>query len=326
MKKLSLILLTLLTTLSLAACQEDEELDNVVYVTTYALEYLVDEIGKDVVNVKYVPGAQVHGESYDWSAQEIINMQDADLLFYVGGGLDTYIDASINAIFTNQNVTLTKISDSIELLEICLVHDHDQDEHDHDDEEDNYDEECENAENMPDPHFWLDVNKMLEAADIVRNQLLEHYPEKEAIINNNYVVVNLVLNKLNQDFHDALHDQHKPVITNVKLFSYYQEAYHVHLHPLTLDAHSHEDESVPTNLIEFVHLALDNNINYILFEKNATSPAGETLLTEIAKENPDIEKLYLHPLGNLTTEELAQNKNYVNIMYDNLTALKRAVE
>lgn len=335
MRKLSLIFLTLLTIFTLAACSNDEISENVVYVTAYPVQYLVEEIGKDIVNVKYVPGSHVHGESYDWSAQEIISMQDADLLFHVGGGLDNYIDANLNSIFRNQHVNLIKFSDYVDLINVCLVHDHDDhddhddhnhDDHNHDENQDSHDNACEGAENLPDPHFWLDVNRMIEAAELVKLTLLEYYPEDKTRIENNYVVVNALLNKLNSDFKEALHDHHKPVITNVKLFTYFEKAYHVHLHPLTLNAHAHEDESVPTNLIEFVNLAIDHDINYILFEKNASSPAGETLLSEIRKTNPDIDKSFLHPLGNLTSEEVAQNKNYVNIMYDNLKALKSALE
>jgi len=338
MRKLSLIFLTLLTVFTLAACSNDETGENVVYVTAYPVHYLVEEIGKGIVDVKYVPGSHVHGESFDWSAQEIISMQDADLLFHVGGGLDNYIDANLNSIFRDQHVNLVKFSETINLINVCLVHDHDHDDHDHDyDEHDHdhddhdhdnhdHDDECEGAENLPDPHFWLDVNRMIEAAELVKMTLLETYPEETTRIENNYVVVNALLNKLNSDYKEALHDNHKPVITNVKLFTYFERAYHVHIHPLTLNAHAHEDESVPTNLIEFVNLAIDNDINYILFEKNASSPAGETLLSEIRKSNSDIDKVFLHPLGNLTSEEVAQNKNYVNIMYDNLNALKSALE
>ena len=91
-------------------------------------------------------------------------------------------------------------------------------------------------------------------------------------------------------------------------------------------AHAHEDETVPNDLEAFIDLIIDNNLDYVLFEKNASSPAGDTLITEVNKQGHDVEKLYLHPIGNITTEEINQNKNYINLMYDNLASLENALE
>lgn len=331
MKK-TLILTTLLIVLfSLGACRETDDGDkNVVYTTTYPVKYLLDNIGEDILTVKYVPGSQVHGESHDWSQKEIIDMQDADFLFHVGAGLDTYIESNVTSVFKDQNVKLIKLEDHIDILEVELIHDYDdvhaEEEDGHTEDEDEHDDSHSEITTLPDPHFWLDTSRMLQAASLVMDVLSEKYIDDEAVLNNNYVVLKAQLDKLHEDFTSTLTNTEKPIVTNVKLFTYFEDAYNLNIKALTLNAHSHEDETVPNDLEAFVKLIIEEDLDYVLFEKNASSPAGETLISEVNKLGHDVEKLYLHPIGNMTTEELNENKNYINLMYDNLASLENALE
>lgn len=322
MKKITLLLASFLLAFTLAGCgQDDESGQNVVYTTTYPLYYLLEEIGEDVLDVKYVPGSQVHGESHDWSQKEIIDMQDSDYLFYVGAGLDTYITANLDSVFKDQDVELVKMEDHIDIIEVELAHHHEED-----DDEDHHDDDNGYTEVIPDPHFWLDASRMQEVAELIYEKLVVMYPEDDALLENNYVHVDMLLEKLQQDYTEALSDKDKPIVTNVKLFSYYEDAYDLDLHPLTLNAHAHEDETVPNDLETFVNFVIDHDLNYILFEKNATSPAGDTLVSEVNKTEHSVEKLYLHPIGNITTDELNENQSYITLMYDNLESLENALE
>lgn len=324
MKKLFIITISIFLTFSLLGCEQDsDDAQNVVYTTTYPLFYLLEEIGEDVIDVKYVPGSQVHGESHDWSQKEIIDMQDSDYLFYVGAGFDTYITTNVDSVFKDQNVELIKMEDHIDIIDIELAHDH------HHDEEDEHDEDSDDepySEIIPDPHFWLDASRMREAADLVLDKLIVMYPDEDTVLENNHIAIDKLLEKLDQDYENTLSNATKPVVTNVKLFSYFENAYGVDLHPLTLNAHAHEDETVPTNLETFVEFVIENNLSYVLFEENATSPAGDTLISEVNKTDHEVEKLYLHPIGNITTEELNHNENYITLMYDNLESLEKALE
>ncbi|MFW6319539.1 MAG: metal ABC transporter substrate-binding protein [Bacillota bacterium] len=326
MKRILALLSILVLALTLYACgdENDTNSDPVVYVTAYPIEYLVNMIGQDITTAKYVPGATAHGHGFDWSGKEIIDMQNADILIYVGAGLDPYITVNYETL-NDGSVRLVKISDYVDPIEVCMSHDHvdeDEDEHHHDEE----DTVCEDAELIEDSHMWLDVERMQAMASLVRDQLLISYPDETEHINNNYMIVEKLLEKLQTDYIEALSPITKPIITNVKLFSYYEDAYNLVINPFTKNAHSHDDESTPTDYPEFVAYAIANDINYILFEKNANSPAGDTLLRELQKENPSASKLFLHPLGYLTRDEVTLGENYITLMYDNLDVLLQATE
>lgn len=275
MKRILSIFLMSLIVITLYACGTDNDTDDtaVVYVTAYPVEYLVNMIGQDITTAKYVPGSTAHGHGFDWSGQEIIDMQNADILLYVGAGLDPYISSNYETL-NEGTVRMIKISDYVTPIEVCMSHDHideDEDEHHHDED----DTVCEDAELIEDAHMWLDIERMQAMASLVRDQLIISYPDETEHINNNYVVVEKLLEKLHSDYTTALESVTKPIITNVKLFSYYESAYNLVINPFTKNAHSHDDESTPTDYPEFVAYALLHDINYILFEKNANSPAGD---------------------------------------------------
>ena len=86
MRKIIMLVTILLIVITLSACNKSLcDSENCVYVTVYPMQYLVEQIAGDYVDVARVPGSQVHSESIDWSAKEIIDMKNADILFYING-------------------------------------------------------------------------------------------------------------------------------------------------------------------------------------------------------------------------------------------------
>ena len=174
MKKTLLIVLSFMLFMTLTGCKENNEIDEIIYVTVYPMQYLVEEIAGDTVLVKRVPGSTVHSESIDWSAKEIIDMINADLLFYVNAGVDTYIPDNADDTFADGTVTLIDVSQYITYNQVCYTHDHD---HDHDDDGGDSILECDENSLQDDPHFWLDPIRMQQAAELVRDKLIVTYPE-----------------------------------------------------------------------------------------------------------------------------------------------------
>ncbi|MCF7925895.1 MAG: zinc ABC transporter substrate-binding protein [Candidatus Izimaplasma sp.] len=322
MKKLLLIVMLSLTVF-LSSCGNNETEDtNVVYVTVYPMQYLVQQITGDTVIVKRVPGSNTHSESIDWGGKEIVNMLDADLLFYINGGIDTYIPNNADTTFADGNVELVDMSNHVDYNQVCYTHTHDHTDTEHTEEEIN--ETCEANQLSDDPHFWLDPVRMLEAAMFIKDKLISTFPENEALYNNNFTVLNASLEKLDQDFQTMADEALKPIITTTMLFTYWHVRYDLEILPITTSAHS--NENVPGDIIHFVDEATYHRIHYILFEVNTNSPAGDQVLSQLQDVDETADKLYLHGLGNLTNEEVAEGKTYLSIMYENLDVLKEATK
>lgn len=319
MKKIVMVISSILIVLTLSACNRSLcEGENCVYVTVYPMQFLVEEIGGIHVDVVRVPGSQVHSESIDWSAKEIIDMKNADILFYINGGVDTYIPDNANSTFDDSNVKLMDISEVVVYNEVCFSH-----EHDHDEEEQNI-ATCDENSLSEDPHFWLDPVRMLIVAEFVKDQLVLEFPQYTDDFEENYEVLKSDLEDLDVAFQEMADAATKPIITTVMLFTYWHERYGLEILSITTSTHS--SESSASDIIYFADEAAYHNIHYILFEKNTNSPAGDGVLDELLKVDPSADKLYLHGLGNLTNEEIDENLYYLAIMYTNLTVLLKATQ
>lgn len=317
MKKTIMIIGLFIMIFSLAACKQNEGDDlPVIYVTVYPMQFLVEEIAGNTVEVKRVPGASSHSDSIDWSAKEIISMINSDLLFYVHAGADDYIPNNAS-VFSDGSVELVDMSQHLTYNLVCYTHTHD-------DEETHETSTCDEQNLLEDPHFWLDPVLMINAALFVKDKLIATYPENEELYNNKYTVLSSALDKLASDFQQMADLATKPVITTVMLFTYWHARYDIDIESITSDAHSAETN--PGDLIELITFANDNNIIYILFEKNANSPSGDQLLADLRQTNPDASALYLHGLGNTTEAEMTAGLTYLSIMYDNLEVLKAATK
>lgn len=310
MRKICMLLTIAIMAITLTGCNNTPAEDtNVVYVTVYPMQFLVEEIAGDTIEVNLVPGATTHGSSIDWSAKEIIEMADADLLFFVSGGADTYITAKAD-LFEDQNVMLVDMSQHIEYNEICLSHDEDAE---------GETEVCDDNSLTPDPHFWLDPVRMLQAAEFVKDKLIATFPDNQELYNNNFTVIEATLTQLDLDYQLMSGLATTPIMTTVRLFTYWEVRYGLEIVAVTNDIHS--EVRNPGTIIEFVNYAAANDISYVLFEKNANSPTGDALLSDLQVIDPDALGDYIHGLGQITLEESEAGSTYITIMYDNLEVL-----
>ena len=324
MKRILLIISVILITLTLSACNRgDGDEKPVIYTTIYPIMYLLEEIAEDTIYIERVPGSNVHSEAYDWSAKEIISMQNATFIFYVGANTDNYIPNNKEAIFDEGSVELVHIGDYVDYENVCYETTHVHGEEEHMDEE-IIDETCDNAQLSEDPHFWLDPNRMIIAADMVRDFLVAEFPENASMYNDNYMDLQIALEELDAAYELMATEATKPIITTNMLFNYWHAAYDIEILSLTADAHN--DNTIPSDSIGFVEEAIAHDIEYILFETNANSPSGDAVLSSLQEQNPDAERKYIHGLGSLTMDELENEEDYLTLMYKNLEVLNEATK
>jgi len=319
MKKILMIILSIMLFMTLSACKDEEYYKNVVYVTVYPMQFLVEQIAGDTVKVKRVPGSTVHSTSISWTPSETIDMINSDLLFYINAGVDNYIPENEENIFSDGDVLLVDVSQFISYNQVCFTHDHSHLVPDGDPITD-----CDENSLADDPHFWLDPVRMLQAAELVRDKLIIAYPENSDTYENNFTIIEKQLEKLHEDYLLMEASTTKPIITTVMLFTYWHDRYNLEI--LSLTSSSHSTDIIHSDITEFVDEAIVHDIHYILFEKNANSPAGDTVVDELNALDFDANKLYLHGLGNLTDEDINSGSTYISIMYDNLEVLNTATK
>ncbi len=114
MKNFKLTTLITLLFLMSTACQNDSETEEAsglkIYTTVYPLEYIVDEIGRDTVEVSSVFPPGVDGHSYEPTMQEMTQYAGGDAFFYVGGIMEAFSD-SIATVLSDEDVALIGLSE-----------------------------------------------------------------------------------------------------------------------------------------------------------------------------------------------------------------------
>ena len=87
---------------SLAGClgtvDEEDGSKGTVLVSTYHVEQIVSAIAGDTLNVETLSPSNVPVHDYEPSAADLVRLQGADLFFYHGLGLETWVDATMDSL------------------------------------------------------------------------------------------------------------------------------------------------------------------------------------------------------------------------------------
>ncbi len=323
MKKIAIVFFVLISLFTIQACTTQYESFD-VYSTVYPIQFLVERIGENVVSSGLVPGVTNHHDSVDWSAQDIKAMINADFLFYVGVGFDPYIDQKFVELFQNRPVQLIKIETAkdqenqpyVELIE-GVVHDH---EHANESEIHGTDSEL-----GMDPHFWMSPKRMIQAARLVYETLIQKYPGSQSTLQNNYQVLVSQLTALSNQLQEAVDTQKKVVLTATNIYGYLRVDYGFDSLSISPGYHEETEQFTVQEKDEIVQEAIYHQIKYILYEKNTSSPLSNSIFQALETQGHQPVKLEYHILHNLFQDDYQNNRDYFSIMTQNISLLQTAM-
>lgn len=307
MNKKLFSMLTVITLLLLVACNNETKKvpktdDKIsIYTTVYPLQYFTERIGGDVVNVQsiYPPGADEH--TFDPTQKDMMALADADLFFYVGLGLEGFVE---NATKTLKNEHVEMIATAEDIPEDMLGEDHEEDDHDH---------------GMMDPHVWISPVLSDALAYSIKEALIESAPNNKAQFEENFEALRDDLLLLDRQFIDMTENvPQKTFFVSHAAFGYLADTYG--LEQVAVAGLNSQSEPSQKELAALVEYAKTHDVKYVLFEQNVSSK-----LTDVVRKELGAESLLLHNLGVLTTEDVANNEDYFTLMERNIDTLNTAL-
>lgn len=322
MKKLSLLLLVAVLTIFTAACGNTEKEQSAskdqikIYTTVYPLQYFAERIGGDHVNVSsiYPPGSNEH--TFEPTQKDMIALADADLFFYIGLGLEGFVN---NAQKTLKNENVKMIETTKDVPESALDVSTASKEHDHDEHEGEAHED-EHDHGGVDPHVWLSPVISQDLAKSIKDSLVQKDATHKADYEKNYEALIKDLKDLNTDYKEmADNAKRKEFFVSHAAFGYIAGTYG--LKQESIAGLNSQDEPSQKELTNIADEAKKDNIQYILFEQNVSSKLAEVLKNDIGAES-----LTVNNLSVLTKEDIAAKKDYVSIMKENLETFKKALQ
>lgn len=304
--------------LLLAACSNDESTKEThnqikIYTTVYPLEYFAKQIGGEYVDVSsiYPPGSNEH--TFEPTQKDMISLADADLFFYIGLGLEGFVDNAKKTLEI-EHVKFVAVADQIdeEKLHTSTGHSHEEaaEEHEH---------EHEHEHGEVDPHVWLSPTISKDLAFTIKNELVKLLPEQEETFNQNYEELAKRLDELDQQFQELANNATKKTFfVSHASFGYIAGNYGLTQVPIA--GLNSQSEPSQKELAKIVDLAKKYDIKYILFEQNVSSK-----LTSVIQEEIGAESLMLHNLSVLTEVDIQNKEDYFTLMEKNIQTLEKAL-
>ncbi|BDH68110.1 metal ABC transporter substrate-binding protein [Streptomyces sp. PLM4] len=289
----------------------------------YPLEFLVEQIGGDHVDVTTLTGPGVEPHDLDITPRQTGQMSEADVLLYLRG-LQPAVDKAIDQAGVKNTVDAADLT-TLEAHGSSSGDGHDHGEgdgHDHGEEEghDHAEEEGDghdHGDSGLDPHVWLDPVKYAEMADGVGEALQKADPDHAADYRKNTEALTGKLKKLDQNYRDGLKNPDtRTFITTHAAFGYLAERYG--LDQESIAGVDPESEPSPARMKELQKIAAQEKVTTVFFETLASDRTAKVLA-----EDTGLRTGVLDPLEGITDK--SQGDDYLEVMEANLAALKKAL-
>ncbi|GAB3793380.1 metal ABC transporter solute-binding protein, Zn/Mn family [Virgibacillus kimchii] len=170
------------------------------------------------------------------------------------------------------------------------------------------------------PHIWIDPLRMITAAEIIKDQLVEMNPSEKELYNKNFEALKERLTELDMNYTELLSDkENKSIIVAHAAFGYWEERYGINQIPIS--GLSSSDEPSQRQLTEIINQSKEHDLDYVLFEQNTSNRLAEVIQEEIGAQS-----LTLHNLEVLTQNDIDKEEDYFTLMERNLEVLDAATE
>ncbi|MBQ3840862.1 MAG: zinc ABC transporter substrate-binding protein [Fibrobacter sp.] len=329
----------LAVTLLLAACGTKSETEgaakkiSVIAVTYPQYDWFKNVLGgrADAVDLKLLikNGADLH--SYQPSAQDIAAIASADMVVYVGGESDEWIEKALAAtpkegrIEVNMMKVLGDRVKEEEVVEGMQVetkenaeenHEHAERHHHHDEEE-----EVENDE-----HIWLSLKN----AEILVKALAESIAKLDTAHATEYHMnAALYIAKIS-----ALDAQYRATMENATLktilfgdrfpFRYLVDDYGIKYYAAFVGCSAESEASFET--VTFLAGKMDSLALPAIFTIDGSDGKIARAILDASKKSKNAEVLMLNSMQSVKDEQIKVGADYLSIMRDNLEVLKKAIK
>lgn len=298
-----------------------------VVATIYPLADIVGRIGGEKVKVSSLLPAGASPHTYEPTVEQARQIEQAELLIYVGAGLDDWAAKMFEA--AGPGLLVIAASDRVPMIEAgpyqyiendasCngdFEQDCDPDHPDHDGHDCH--SRCSHDHGPKDPHFWLDPLLVRDSlCPAVFEKLVALGPAQEAYFQQNYEDYRQELTLLHDEIDATLTAlAQDSFITFHSAWQYFARRYG--LREVAVIARFPGQEPSAGWLAELVELIEAEEIGAIFAE-----PQFPARLAENIAEEAGIEVLVLDPLGG---ENIAGRQSYLEMMRYNLSVFEKAM-
>ena len=309
-KLLSLLLLTVVLILTVSGCGFEKSEDNgkmTVVTTIFAPYDFVRQIVGDKVNVIMLLPPGVESHSYEPTPSDIIEIENADLFFYVSEHTETWV-TRITSSLKNKKVETVCIADGIGIE----IHGHNHSEHHAHDQAN----EC-----TTDEHIWTNLEYASEMVTFLGGKIAEKDEENKNFYLENAKEYKNKIIELKTDFEKMISSSERKEIISGSRFAMKNFTNEFGLE-FTAAFDSCVDNTEPSAAVmaKITDKIKSENIPVIFYEELTEPKIARAVSLETGAK-----MLLLHSCHNVSSKELKRGETYLSLMTQNYNNLKEAL-
>ena len=237
------------------------------------------------ISVLMAPGADPH--TYEPSARQLAELQEADLIVANGGGLEAGLQPALDAAERAGTPVFSALGHVTPLTG--------DEGHAHDDTEEPADDHDHGA---ADPHFWMDPVRMAEAVDALGAQIgeLTGTAQRSADRAARYSAVLRDLDGRIRALLDDVPADRRTIVTNHEALAYFAERYDVHVVGTVIPGMSTGAEPSAQDIEQLAAVVRREGVTTIFAESTAPRQLAETLAGEVGGD-VDVVVLFTESVG-----------------------------
>jgi len=304
MKKITIILLLII---SIISCKNEPKNKNGkpnVVTTTSMITDLVQNIGGDYINLQGLMGSGVDPHLYKASEGDVTKLANADVIFYNG----VHLEGKLVEVFekmTSQNMKTIAIADAIDKNTLI------------------------SSELFPgnyDPHIWFNIDYWEKATQFIVAKLSEEVPEQKGAFEANGTAYLGKLKALKLEMItviETLPKEKRILVTAHDAFSYFGRAFDFEV--VGLQGLSTATEAGVKDVQKLAAFIIEKNVKAVFVESSVPKRTIEALQAAVNSKGHKVEiggTLYSDALGNAGTVE----GTYIGMFKYNVNTIVNALK
>ncbi len=312
-KKLTAVFLSLLLLFSVSSCAVPVKSEGYhIVCTTFPVYDWARNLtaGIDKIDLTLLLDSSTDMHSYQASARDITLIGDADLLIYIGGDSDSWVEEVINNEKTCKN-TLSLMKALGEENLYCI-----------EEEEEEHHSHSHEHHHLHDEHIWLSPKKALALQDIIYGAVSRDLPEEADKLRSNLISYKEKLSELDRLYDSTIKNGNRDTLLFADRFPFlyltndyglkYEAAY------TGCSADSEVDAGTFIHLIKKVR---ELSLSVILITETSDGSIAKTVRDNI--KDREITVLQINSLQSVN--ENISDASYMEIMEENAVILKTAL-
>ena len=262
------------------------------------------------------PGKDAH--SYDPTAGDIIEIQNADLFVYVGGELEKWSDKIIDSL-DKDKTNVVRISDFVDTIEEKMV---DGAEETEDDEKESLDEEHVHNSSAFDEHIWTSPENAVKMVYALEKELEKIDSENIDIYEENAEKYIIEIKKLDFQIRNIVDNKVRDrlVFADKMPMQYFMDYYNLKV-SAAFDGCSTETEPSAKTIAYLQNLVKEEKIPVVLYIELNPGTVAKTIAEETGSTAMQIQTLH-----NVSLDDFNNGETWVSLMTRNLDVLKKALD